>query len=63
MQVGLLVKPSINTWTTSSNLALEWAMTDQSHKYLYGDTFAAYTDNNLLAYTLISVQLDAAGHH
>ena len=40
-------------------LCLKWAITDQLHEYLYGNTFAVYTDNNPLTYVLSSAKLDA----
>ena len=44
-------------------LALKWAITEQFHKYLYGNTFVVYTDNSQLSYVLSSVNLGAKGHH
>ena len=41
---------------------LKWAITDQFHKYLYGNTFDVYTDNNSLTYVLTTAKLDAMGH-
>ena len=41
---------------------LKWAITEQVHKYLYGNTFDVYTDNNLLMYGLMTAKLDAMGH-
>ena len=43
-------------------LCLRWAITEQFHKYLYGNTFDIYTDNNPLMYVLITSKLDAMGH-
>ena len=43
-------------------LCLKWAITEQFHKYLYGNTFDIYTDNNLLTYVLTTTKLDAMGH-
>ena len=43
-------------------LCLKWAMTEQFHKYLYGNTFDVYTDNNPLMYVLTIAKLDAMGH-
>ena len=40
-------------------LALKWAITEQFHKYLYGNHFAIYTDSNPLTYVLPSAKLDA----
>ena len=31
-------------------LCLKWAITEQFHEYLYGNTFDVYTDNNPLTY-------------
>ena len=43
-------------------LCLKWAITDQFHEYLYGNTFDIYTDNYPLMYVLSSTKLDAMGH-
>ena len=43
-------------------LVLKWAVTDHFHKYLYGDTFDVFTDNNPLTYILTITKLDATGH-
>ena len=43
-------------------LCLKWAITEQFHKYLYGNTFDVYTDNNPLTYVLTTAKLDAMGH-
>ena len=43
-------------------LALKWAVTEQFHKYLYGNHFVLYTDNNPFTYVLTSAKLDATGH-
>ena len=43
-------------------LCLKWAITEQFHKYLYGNTFDVYTDNNPLMYVLMTAKLDAMGH-
>ena len=43
-------------------LCLKWALMDQFHKYLYGNTFYVYTDNNPLTYVLTIAKLDAMGH-
>ena len=43
-------------------LCLKWAITEQFCKYLYGNTFDVYTDNNPLAHVLTSATLDAMGH-
>ena len=39
-------------------LCMKWAITDQFHKYLYGNTFDIYTDNNPLTYVLPTAKLD-----
>ena len=43
-------------------LCLKWAITEQFHEYLYGNTFGVYTDNNPLTYVLTTAKLDAIGH-
>ena len=43
-------------------LCLKWAITNQFHEYLYGNTFDVYTDNNPLTYVLSTANLDAMGH-
>ena len=43
-------------------LCLKWAITDQFHEYLYGNTFDVYTDSNPLTYVLSTAKLDAMGH-
>ena len=43
-------------------LCLKWAITDQFHEYLYGNTFNVYTDNNPLTYVLSTPKLDTVGH-
>ena len=43
-------------------LCLRWAITEQFHEYLYGNTFDVYTDNNPLTYVLTTTKLDAMGH-
>ena len=43
-------------------LCLKWAIKDQFHEYLYGNTFDVYTDNNSLTYVLSTAKLDAMGH-
>ena len=43
-------------------LALKWAVVEKFHKYLYGSTFDAYTDNNPLTYILMMAKLDVASH-
>ena len=42
-------------------LALKWALTDQFYEYLYGNSFAVYTDNNPLTYILTTAKLDTCG--
>ena len=42
-------------------LVLKWAVTDQSHEYLYGGNFDVYTDSNPLMYILTSAKLDVVG--
>ena len=41
---------------------MKWAITEQSHEYLYGNHFVVYTDNNPLTYVLTSAKLDATSH-
>ena len=43
-------------------LGLKWAITEQFHEYLYGNTFDVYTDINPLTYVLTTAKLDAMGH-
>ena len=43
-------------------LCLKWAITEQFHEYLYGNTFDVYTDNNPLTYVLMTAKLDAMRH-
>ena len=43
-------------------LCIKWAITEQFHDYLYGNTFDVYTDNNPLTYVLMTAKLDAMGH-
>ena len=43
-------------------LCLKWAITEQFHKHLYGNTFNVYTDNNPLTYVLTTDGLDAMEH-
>ena len=43
-------------------LCLKWAITDQFHEYMYGNTFDIYTDNNPLTYVLSTAKLYAMGH-
>ena len=43
-------------------LCLKWAITEQFHEYLYGNTFDIYTDNNPLTYVVMTAKLDAMGH-
>ena len=44
-------------------LALNWAITKQFYKYLYGNTLMVYTDNNLLTVILTSAKLYVTGYH
>ena len=46
----------------SEFLYLKWAVTEQFHKYLYGNTFNVYTDNNPLMYVLTAAKFDVMGH-
>ena len=41
---------------------MKWAITNQFHEYLYGNTFDVYTDNNPLTYVLITAKFDVMGH-
>ena len=41
---------------------MKWAITDQFHEYLYGNTFDVYTHNNPLTCVLTTAKLDAIGH-
>ena len=43
-------------------LCLKWAITEQFHEHLYGNTFDVYTNNNSLTYVLMTAKLDAMGH-
>ena len=43
-------------------LCLKWAIIEQFHEYLYGNTFDVYTDNNPLTYVSTTAKLDAMGH-
>jgi hypothetical protein len=43
-------------------LDLKWAVTEEYHDYLYGNTFTVLTDNNSLTFVLTSAKLDATGH-
>ena len=43
-------------------LALKWAVTKRFHKYLYGNDFTVYTNNNHLMYILTTAKLDATSH-
>ena len=42
-------------------LCFKWAITDQFHEYLYGNTFDVYTDNNPLTYVLTTCQIECNG--
>ena len=48
-------KPAEKNYQTHKRelLALEWAVTDKIHDYLYGSKFEAVTDNNPLTFILI----------
>ena len=39
-----------------------WAVTESFQEYLYGNTFASYSDNSPLTYVLTTTKLDATGH-
>ena len=43
-------------------LWLKWAITEQFHEYVYGNTFDIYTDNNPLTYVSKTAKLDAMRH-
>ena len=43
-------------------LCLKWAITNQFHEYMYGNTSNVYTDNNPLIYVLTTAKLDTMGH-
>ena len=43
-------------------LALKWAVTESFQEYLYGNTFASYSDNNPSTYVLTTTKLDATRH-
>ena len=43
-------------------LAIQWAVVEKFHKYLYGSTFNIYTDNNPLMYFLTTPKLDAVSY-
>ena len=43
-------------------LCLKWAITNQFHEYLYGNTFDVYTDNNPLTYMLTTAKYNAMEH-
>ena len=42
-------------------LALKWAVTEIFKEYLYGNTYALYSNNNPLTYILSTAKLDASG--
>ena len=44
-------------------LALKWAIIEEFHKYLYGNSFVIYTDSNPVTFVLTSVKLDSMSHH
>ena len=41
---------------------LKWAVTESFQEYLYGNTFASYSDSNPLTYVLTTTKLDILGH-
>ena len=41
---------------------LKWAVTERFQQYLYGKTFALYSDNEALTYVLTNAKLDSMGH-
>ena len=41
---------------------LKWIITEQFHKYLYGNTFVIYMENKPLTHKLTSAKLDAIDH-
>lgn len=43
-------------------LALTWAVTEKFCDYLYGGSFTAVTDSNLLTYILTTAKLDATSY-
>ena len=43
-------------------LGLKWAITEQFHDYLYGNTFDIYNDNNPLTCVLTTTKLDVMEH-
>ena len=43
-------------------VCLKWAITNQFHVYLYGNTFDVYTNNIPLTYVLTTAKLDVMGH-
>ena len=43
-------------------LCPKWAIMEQFHKYLYGNTFDVYTNNSPLTYVLTTAKLDAMGY-
>ena len=58
-----LTKSETKYWVHELELLyLKWAITEQFYKYLYGNTFNAYTDNNPLTYMLTPAKLYAMGH-
>ena len=61
MSVGHYENLNPNIWSIS---CLKWEITDQFHKYLYGNTFNRYfyTDDNPLTYVQSTAKLDAMGH-
>ena len=43
-------------------LALKWAAIESFQEYLYGNTFATYSNNNPLTYVLTTIKVDVTGH-
>ena len=43
-------------------LALKWSVAESFQEYLYGNTFAFYSNKNPLTYVLTTAKLDATGH-
>ena len=44
-------------------LVLRWAITEQFHEYLYGNTFIVSMDNNPITHIITSARLDVTGYH
>ena len=43
-------------------LGLKWAITEQFHEYLYGNTFDVYNDKNPFTYVLMTTKLETMVH-